>query len=51
MALAKAKKQTAHETILASILRATAAVARQDDSIEDDVIRAVTDELHHLGLR
>jgi len=49
--LAKANKQTTHETILASILRATAAVARQDTSSEDDVIRAVTDELQHLGLR
>jgi PAS domain S-box-containing protein len=49
--LEKAKKQTTHETILASILRATAAVARQDTSSEDDVIRAVTDELQHLGLR
>ena len=47
----KSKKQTAHETILASILRATTAVARQAASSEDDVIRAVTDELHHLGLR
>jgi len=49
--LAKAKKQTAHETILASILRATTTVARQAASSEDDVIRAVTDEFHHLGLR
>ena len=49
--MAKAKKQTAHETILASILRATTTVARQAASSEDDVIRAMTDEFHHLGLR
>jgi len=48
--LAKTKKQTPHETILASTLRATTAVARQAASSEADVIRAVTDELHHLGL-
>lgn len=47
----KSKKQTDHETILASILRATTAVARQAASSEDDVIRAVTDEFHHLKLR
>ncbi len=49
--MTKSKKQTAHETILASILRATTAVARQAASSEDDVIRAVTDEFHHLKLR
>lgn len=49
--MAKTKKQTSHETILASILRATTAVARQAASNEDDVIRAVTDEFHHLSLR
>ncbi|MES0340210.1 MAG: GAF domain-containing protein [Anaerolineales bacterium] len=49
--MAKAKKQTTHETILASILRATTTVARQAASSEDDVIRAMTDEFHHLGLR
>jgi len=49
--LAKAKKHTAPETLLASMLRATTAVARQAASSEDDVIRAVTDEFHHLGLR
>ena len=49
--MAKAKKQTSPETILASLLRATTAVARQDASSEDDVIRAVTDELKRLDLR
>ena len=49
--MTKPKKQTAHETILASMLRATTAVARQAASSEDDVIRAVTDEFHHLKLR
>ncbi len=49
--MVKAKKQTTHETILTSTLRATAAVARQAASSEEDVIHAVTDELHHLGLR
>jgi len=48
--LVKTKKQIPHETILASTLRATTAVARQAASSEADVIRAVTDELHHLGL-
>ncbi|MGB2895239.1 MAG: GAF domain-containing protein [Anaerolineales bacterium] len=47
----KSKKLTGHEMILASLLRATTAVARQAASSEDDVIRAVTDEFHHLGLR
>lgn len=49
--MGKAKKQTAPDTILVSILRATTAVAHQDASSEDDVIRAVTNELQHLGLR
>ncbi|MEA1976984.1 MAG: GAF domain-containing protein, partial [Chloroflexota bacterium] len=49
--MAKAKKHTAPETLLASMLRATTAVARQDVASEDDVIRAVTDELKRLNLR
>ncbi len=49
--MAKPKKQTAHETILTSTLRATSAIARQAGSTEDDVIRVVMTELKSLGLR
>jgi len=46
-----AKPEGGHETIWVSALRAAAGVARQATSGEDDVIRAVAQELSRLQLR
>ena len=45
------KNEGEHETIWVSALRAAAGVARQATSGEDDVIRAVAQELSRLHLR